>query len=130
MIELLVMIGVIGWFSRTAYYKSKNRLSPVLWGIIGAVSYYGPVLLMGYVIQPALLMDFYRSIGNQAGIIFISVVINLITGIVCCGAAALILINLKEDIKPQNIVERKCPYCGFGPLTSMDKKCSKCFGDL
>jgi hypothetical protein len=47
LIELVVVIGVIGWFVHIA--KTK-RLNGILWGFIGGISFYGPaVFVAGFV---------------------------------------------------------------------------------
>ena len=53
MIEILIMVfGVLPWFYRTA---KTHRRNPFGWVVIGAVSYYVPVIAMGRIILPAVL---------------------------------------------------------------------------
>jgi hypothetical protein len=96
MLEIIVMIGVIGWFSRTA--KSKGK-SGVLWGIIGALSYYGPVLLFGRLVYPAMVKGSV-TYDNQFGYIALGIALDLAVGIGCCLLARQILISTQADNAP------------------------------
>ena len=51
MIELILMFSAIGWFVKTANSKNKSK---VLWGIIGALSYYIPVLFVSLFVFPLI----------------------------------------------------------------------------
>jgi hypothetical protein len=94
MIELFIMVGVISWFATTAKAKGKNA---VLWGIIGAISYYGPILLLGFVIFP-LLVAGRLSLDNQSSYRVVGTILNLVVGIGCCFLARLILLSMKSSI--------------------------------
>jgi hypothetical protein len=93
MIELFIMIGVIGWFARTA--KSKGK-SGVLWGFIGAISYYGPVLLFGRVIFPKLV-EGSVTYNNQFAYMVLGLVLNLAIGIGCCLLARKMLLSTEAE---------------------------------
>ena len=89
MLEILIMIGVIGWFARTAKKQGRNG---VLWGFIGAISYYGPVLLFGWVIYPYLITG-YVTYSNQTTFIIVGVLLNIAVGVGCCFLARNILLS-------------------------------------
>jgi len=97
MVEIIVMIGVIGWFARTAKSKGKNGL---LWGFIGAISYYGPVLVFGRVIYPGIVKGSV-TYDNQVGYIIVGVLLNLAIGIGCCYLARKILLSKEGADTPQ-----------------------------
>ncbi len=97
MIEIIVMIGVIGWFARTAKGKGKNWL---LWGFIGAISYYGPVLVFGRVIYPEIVKG-NVTYDNQATYMIVGLLLNLAIGIGCCFLARKILLSKEGDNTPQ-----------------------------
>jgi hypothetical protein len=96
MLEIIIMIGVIGWFARTAKSKGKNG---ILWGFIGAISYYGPVLVFGRGIYPELVRGSV-TYDNQVGFIILGVVLNVAVGIGCCFLARKILLSMKGDSAP------------------------------
>jgi len=89
MLELVIMFGVIGWFSRTAKSKGKNG---VLWGFIGAISYYGPVLIFGMLIFPEIVGDSLTQ-ANMTEYMLTGLVLNLAIGIGCCFLARTILLS-------------------------------------
>lgn len=39
LIDVVMVIGVIGWFARIVKIKGLNKY---LWGFIGGISFYGP----------------------------------------------------------------------------------------
>ena len=63
--ELVIVIGIIGWFARTA--KTK-RLNKSLWGLIGGLSSYGPAVFVAGFIYPGSLMEkrFIFPLAEQA----------------------------------------------------------------
>jgi hypothetical protein len=93
MLEIFIMIGVVLWFSRTA--KAKGQ-SGALWGFLGAISYYGPVLLFGWVIYPALVQG-YVTQQNHGSVVIIGLVLNIAIGISCCLLARYILLHLVKS---------------------------------
>jgi hypothetical protein len=96
MLEIIVMIGVIGWFSRTAKAKGK---SGVLWGIVGALSYYGPVLIFGRFIYPSMVRGSVTN-DNQFGYIALGIALDLAVGIGCCLLARQVLTSTHADDAP------------------------------
>jgi hypothetical protein len=96
MIEIFVMIGVIGWFARTAKIKGLNS---VLWGFIGALSYYGPLLIFGRLIYPAMIKGSV-TYDNQTTYIILGVVLNMAIGIACCVVARKILLAKAAEKTP------------------------------
>ena len=78
MIELILMIAVIGWFTTTAKSKNKNK---ILWGIIGALSYYLPVLLFGLFIFPLITVGWVNK-DNETTFKVIGFFLNLTVGVI------------------------------------------------
>lgn len=78
MIEIFIMIAVIGWFTITAKKKNKNK---ILWGIIGALSYYLPVLLFGLFIFPLITIGWVNK-DNETIFQVIGFFLNLTVGVI------------------------------------------------
>ena len=93
MLETLIMMGVIAWFARTA--KSMGK-SGFVWGAIGAISYYVPVLVFGRLIFPALVEDQVTS-DNVIGLMVLGMASTLAVGIVCCLLARVALLSSEPD---------------------------------
>jgi len=93
MLEIIIMIGVVGWFARTAKEKGK---SGALWGFIGAISYYVPVLVFGFGIYPEMIRG-QVTYENQTSYIVLGVVLNLGVGIICCLLARTMLLSMQSD---------------------------------
>lgn len=96
MIEILIMIAVVKAFAKRAKEKNFNK---TLWGFIGAASYYVPVLLMGLWIFPNMVLNGSVQISSEGAYMVMSIVINLITGVICCGIAYSVVCNLKPNVK-------------------------------
>jgi len=107
MLEIFITIGVIGWFARTA--KSKGKSGP-LWGFIGAISYFGPVLVFGKLIFPEIVKGSV-TYDNQFGYMVLGTVLNLAIGIGCCLSARQILLS-----------QAKTKAKGRGPTRKVQKK--------
>ena len=86
MLEVIIMIGVIGWFYRTAKNHGKNG---ALWGLIGAVSYYIPVLIMGFFVVPAIV----AGIDGFFPRFIVAILLTVGAGIGCCFLARTVLLN-------------------------------------
>lgn len=89
MIELFVMISVIGWFAKTAKEKNKNK---ILWGLIGALSFYIPVLVFGLLIYPLIVIGWINK-ENEFSLQVIGVILNILVGTICVLIAKRILQN-------------------------------------
>jgi hypothetical protein len=87
------MIGVIGWFARTAKVKGQGGF---LWGFIGAISYYGPVLIFGRVLYPEIVKGSV-TYDNQGSYMIVGILLNLTIGIGCCFLARKILLSIEGD---------------------------------
>jgi len=96
MIEILIMIGVVRAFVNRAKEKNFNK---TIWGIIGAASYYVPVLLMGLVILPKLVNNGFIDVTSEGSYMVMALVVNLVTGVVCCMIAYGILYNMKPHVE-------------------------------
>jgi Na+-driven multidrug efflux pump len=81
------MIGVVGWFYRTAKQIGHNG---VLWGAMGALSYYVPMLICSWLVLPAFLQPFL-TYSNQTELQLLDVALSLLVGIGCCVALRQIL---------------------------------------
>lgn len=91
MLEILIMIGVVQKFAEVANSNGRNKY---IWGTIGAVSYYGPVLLMSIVILPSLCRAGYLPFVTEDNVFVVSILANLASGILCCYLAYLLLKSL------------------------------------
>lgn len=90
MIEILIMLfGVLPWFYRTA--KRQGR-SPIGWVIIGALSYYIPVAIVGRGIMPAILKG-QVTMDNLVEMMVITVALSVGAGIGCCVLARRVLLS-------------------------------------
>ena len=82
MVEIIIMIGVVGWFFRTAQECGSNGF---LWAAMGALSYYLPVILSGRFIFPALLRPIL-TYENQFLLSVANIGASVAVGIICCIA--------------------------------------------
>ena len=99
MLELILMIGVIGWFAKTANNKNKSK---VLWGIIGALSYYIPVLFVSLFVFPLITMGWVNE-NNKILFLVIGFFINVMAGIGGLLIAKRILENADMTNKTKKI---------------------------
>jgi len=93
MIEIIVIVGVIVWFARAAMANDKNGF---LWGFIGAISYYGPILLVGRLIYPMIIKGRITH-DNMVTHMIVGTLLNIIVGIGCCWLAYKLLLSRKVD---------------------------------
>lgn len=98
MLEILIMIGVVKGFCSAAETKGRSK---VLWGIIGAVSYYIPCLVTGILILPLLFSAGFLPFINEQNYLIYAVVFNLLVGIFCCALAYFTLRALPDVYQPQ-----------------------------
>lgn len=95
MIEIVIMIGVIRAFARKANAKGLNKTT---WGILGALSYYVPILVSTALILPLLYewgvisWEGYAAFGMNVGI-------NLALGIACCFGLYQYLRHIKTETR-------------------------------
>jgi hypothetical protein len=87
MLEIIIMIGVVGWFYRTAKQIGHNG---ALWGAMGALSYYVPMLVCSWLVFPTVLRPFL-TYDNQTWLQLLDVALSLAVGIGCCVALRQIL---------------------------------------
>jgi hypothetical protein len=87
MLEIIIMIGVVGWFYRTARQIGRNG---VAWGAMGALSYYVPMLICSWLVFPAFLRP-YLTYSNQTELQILDVALSVLVGIGCCVALRQIL---------------------------------------
>ncbi|MEL7500305.1 MAG: hypothetical protein AAFN77_22100 [Planctomycetota bacterium] len=102
MLEIIIIIAVVRGFSSVAEKKGRSK---VLWGFIGALSYYVPILLMSFLILPIMMDAGMLPFITLDNAFFIGILINLASGVACCFAAYLVLrglSNLKEDARLQS----------------------------
>lgn len=95
MIEIVIMIAVIGWFTSTAKKKNKNQ---ILWGAIGGLSYYLPVLVCGLVIYPLIIVGWVTT-ENDLTLKIIGFFLNIIAGVIGVLTAKRILQNSDLSVK-------------------------------
>jgi len=96
MLEILIMIAVVKAFVKQA--KDKN-LNKNLWGFIGAASYYIPVLVMGLLILPQLVLNGFIDVASEGSYMVMAVIVNLFTGAFCCMIAYGVLYNMKPHVE-------------------------------
>lgn len=94
MLEILIMLGVIRWFTTTAQTQGK---SGSLWGFIGAASYYGPVLLIGTFIFPEIVRGKVTP-DNQFSFVAMGLAASVTGGIICCFIARQMLLSRSAKI--------------------------------
>ena len=97
MIEILVIILVVRAFSRTAAEKNLNK---TLWGVIGALSYYVPVLVMGFVVLPSFVES--GALGEGLTALLLSVVLNIAVGVITCFIAYQVLKSQDAQMDPND----------------------------
>jgi hypothetical protein len=95
MLEIIIMIGVIGWFWRTARDGRKNSvIYGVFWAIIGALSYYIPVLVFMIYIYPAIIKSYITvTYDNQITLMLTGLALNIAVGAFCCFLASRVLVS-------------------------------------
>jgi hypothetical protein len=104
MIELLIVIAVVKIFAKTATSKNRNKF---MWGAIGAVSYYGPVAITGFVILPEMVASGQATFNNQFQVIGLLILV----GAACCAIAYAVLkqlpklASLSDDVIDQGLGE-------------------------
>jgi hypothetical protein len=109
MLEIIIMIGVIGWFYRTARQIGRNGFA---WGAMGALSYYGPVLICSWLVFPAFLRP-YLTYSNQTELQLLDVVLSVLVGIGCCVALRQIL---NAQVRAQQNVPGQQPPIAPPPI--------------
>ncbi len=88
MLELLAVIWVVNVFAKMANKKGYNKYA---WGALGAISYYGGVLLMGFVIFPELVYAGIIPVHSETQLVAVAVILNLLFGVMCCLISYFIL---------------------------------------
>jgi tetratricopeptide (TPR) repeat protein len=78
MIEIVLMIFVVVWFTTTAKNKNKNK---ILWGTVGALSYYVPVLIFGFIIFPLITVGWVTK-DNETVFKVINFFFSLTAGVI------------------------------------------------
>jgi len=112
MIEILIMVfGVLPWFYRTA---KTHRRNPVGWMVIGALSYYIPVIVMGRIILPVVL-EGQVTRDNMIAMVFLSMAVSVGAGVAGCLLARQVLLSAPESQAMLNVAsagQTKCDACG------------------
>ena len=93
MLEILIIIAVVKGFCSVAEGKGRSK---GLWGTIGALSYYVPILLMSFLVLPALVAAGALPFVTQDNVFFVAILINLGTGILCCLVAYMVLRGMSD----------------------------------
>ncbi|MEM7162638.1 MAG: hypothetical protein AAF487_09400 [Bacteroidota bacterium] len=96
MLEIIIIIAVVKTFVKKAKEKNFNH---VLWGFIGAGSYYIPILLMSFVVLPFLISSGNLSFPSESNFLYTSIAINLVVGISCCFMMYQLLKNSKARVQ-------------------------------
>lgn len=87
MLEIILIVAVVRVFNAKA---KEKQLNPNLWGFIGGVSYYAPILLMTYILLPSLIEYGWLEIRDRGDLFFYSLLFNLGIGVASCFVAYLI----------------------------------------
>ena len=101
MIELIIVVLVVRMFTKKASEKGLNK---VVWGIIGALSYYVPVLLVGFLLLPSLIESGTLDFSSVGTAVAVSLLITLGTGVLCCVGAYRILLSQNSIVKQNESV--------------------------
>ncbi len=96
-IEILVVLAVVKAFRAMAAVKGLNK---ALWGWIGGLSYYVPILCFGIIIFPFLLEKDLFPLESKAMVGSFSI-LNLLVGVSSCGGTYLYL-KSKPNTKSKN----------------------------
>jgi hypothetical protein len=115
MLEIFIMIGVIAWFARTASSLGKSGF---LWGFIGAISYYGPVVVFGRFIYPEMVRGVV-TYENQGLLTVGGVALSVAVGAGCCFIARQILLAAENAQMIKESASRK-PLEGKVLLSSLE----------
>ena len=89
MFEIIIMLMVMGWFSKQANTFGK---SGILWALIAAISFYVPVLIFGRMIFPALI-EGKVTYSNQTSYVIIGTLSNIAIGALFLLLARAILLK-------------------------------------
>ena len=90
MLQIGIAIAIIIWFFISARQKGKN---PILWMIVGAVSYYIPAMIFGRFIYPAIIGPV--ALDDLTTYMIIGAILSIGIGVVCCIAARSALMKLR-----------------------------------
>jgi hypothetical protein len=99
MLEIIIMIMVVRMFANTA--KDK-KLNGILWGFIGAASFYVPVIINSIFILPELVYAGIIPANSELQLKFTFILINIIVGALCCTLAYQILKRQKSNDQGQD----------------------------
>ncbi|MFZ5551760.1 MAG: hypothetical protein ACOZCO_01490 [Bacteroidota bacterium] len=104
MLEIIIMALVVSAFVRQARTKKQN---PVLWGIIAAVSFYGPVLLTGWFVFPFMMEQGWYAPKSEGEAIVVVLASSIAVGIICCFISWRILKNIpdKKTEYEENVID-------------------------
>ena len=91
MLEIIIMIGVMGWFWRTARSDGAGPGYGVIWVIAGGLSYFLPANLFAIVIYPALAKSFVTS-QDYFFFVLLGIVLSIGIGAACCFLARKVLL--------------------------------------
>lgn len=91
MLEIIIMIGVMGWFWRTARSDGAGPGYGVIWVIAGGLSYFLPANLFAIAIYPALTKSFVTS-QNYFFFVLLGIVLSIGIGAACCLLARKVLL--------------------------------------
>lgn len=91
MLEIIVVIFVVRSFMRLAHDKGYKR---AIWGLIGAASFFVPILLAGFILGIVLAMQGKENEVDQYRML--AVVIELVGGILASFIAYKLLSRLPD----------------------------------
>jgi hypothetical protein len=91
MLEIIIMIGVMGWFWRTARSDGASPGYGAIWVIGGGLSYFLPANLIAIVVYPALAKSFVTS-QNYFFFVLLGIILSVGIGAACCFLARKVLL--------------------------------------
>ena len=114
MLEIIIIIAVVKAFSATAESKGRSKIA---WGFLGALSYYGPILLMSFLLLPLMVQLGMLPFITQDNYFFVSILTNLAAGILCCLVTYQILKGLPGTTETNTTI---AGHGEHGPIDSDD----------
>lgn len=88
MLQIAISVAVAVWFAINAKKRGKN---PIIWVIVGAVSYYLPSVIFGRYIYPGIIGQI--NYDDLEMYLIIGVLLSIAVGVACCLAARAVLIK-------------------------------------
>lgn len=102
MLGIILIILVVRMFTRKAGEKGFNK---VLWGFIGALSYYGPVILMQILVIPYLGESGMVQFDTEGKAYLFVIVTSIGAGVIGCVTAYQILKRMEPARMADQVID-------------------------